>query len=456
MGNKRRQFIKTMSALGISTFLATVFDQKDSESVTRQTMIEESDRLIQSSRMAPLEVRLLDRNGSPIANHMIEIKHVRHLFNFGAAYHTDLSHLHTQKENAIDLRHREYFLQLFNAATVTFYWRHYETEENKYADAPLLQRIAWLKQKHFYLRGHPLFWNHNPACLPTWLENRELTSPQVRSHMDRVLKHMSAHIFPQLDEVDVFNELVNWDNYEHPFTDLFKQQGKIAVVKEYLTKFKQLNPTARAVINDFVPHASYAEMLQEFQNHQVPFEGIGQQAHMFRENWSIERLKTIIERLSVFGKPIVFTEVSSLSGSTKSSLDFSRTYTDWHSDRFHELQQADYLEAFYRLAYSDKRISGVFLWSYSDRDAWLGAPTGILHRDGTPKPAFTRLNRLINETWRTNVKLKTDNNGYAIVVAAYEGEYKITIGDQVFTGIHTRTKPLRFSTNETHYVTDHS
>ncbi len=59
------------------------------------------------------------------------------------------------------------------------------------------------------------------------------------------------------------------------------------------------------------------------------------------------------------------------------------------------------------------------------------------------KPAFTRLNRLINQTWRTNVELFTDRNGYAIVPHAYEGEYKIIIGDRSVMGKHTQKNPLR-------------
>ena len=437
MKSDRRQFLRKISTLGIGTFLAAIFEQNVGEASTTT----ESDRRIQKNRTARLEIHLVDQDDKPIVNQTIKIKHLRHLFHFGAAYHDDL--ILRQQESDIDRLHREYFLQLFNAATVTFYWRYYEPQENEYADKALLQKITWLKQHHFYLRGHPLFWNHNPACLPTWLENREIASSEVKFQMDKVLTHMSEVIFPHLDEVDVFNELVNWDNYDHPFTDLFKEQGKLAIVKQYLTKFKQLNPQVKAVINDFVANSTYAELLRELQNSQVPFDVIGQQAHMFRENWSMERLTAIADRLSIMGKTIVFTEVSSLSGAIKKNLDFSRNYTDWKSDRYHEQKQADYLESFYRFAFSHPQISGIYLWSYSDRGAWLGAPTGILHQDGKPKPAFTRLDRLINHAWRTNVELQTDSSGYAIVANAFEGEYEITAGDRLFTGQHSPNQPLQ-------------
>ena len=441
----RRRFGLKMGTLAVSTALMAMVTPRISLAARGETQSNEIDRRIQQVRTAPLEIRLLDQQGQAIANQRVKIQHLRHLFNFGAAYQGDLNLLSSSTENESELRHRQYFLQLFNAATITFYWRSYEPQEGQYADAALLEQIAALKQYHFYLRGHPLFWNHNPACLPTWLENRQLTSQEVRSHMDRLLKHLSEVIFPQLDEVDVFNELVHWDNYAHPFTDLFKEQGKLSLVKDYLTQFKALNPQVKAVINDYVASPDYAEMLKKFQDNGVPFDQIGQQTHMFlfRENWSSQRLSEITSRLFALAKPLVFTEVSVLSGANKQDIDFSRVYTDWKSDPENEQKQADYLEFFYRFAFSYPQITGVFLWSFSDRGAWLGAPTGILYQDGNPKPAFTRLNHLINQTWRTNVELFTDHNGYAIIPHAYEGEYKIIIGDRSVTGKHTQKHPLQ-------------
>ncbi|MEB3309984.1 MAG: endo-1,4-beta-xylanase [Snowella sp.] len=435
----RRHFLLKTSALGIGSLLATLWGQIARSTEVIENNLSEIDRRIQQIRTAPLTVRLQDSQGNPIASQSLKIKHLRHLFNFGATYQ---AYLYPANDNESDRRLRENFLRLFNASTVTFYWRSYEPQENQFADAPLLEQIAWLKEHGFYLRGHPLFWNHNPACLPVWLEGRNVTDQELRSRMDRLLEHLSEVIFPHLDEVDVFNELVHWDSYQHPLTDLLKNQGKIPIVKQYLTRFKKLNPNVKAVINDFVSKPSYAEMLNEFQAAQVPWDQIGQQAHMFFGNWPSQHLTNVIQRLSAIGKSIVFTEVSSLSGAIKEDIDFSRTYTDWVSDREHEQQQADYLDYFYRLAFSYPQITGIFLWSFSDHGAWLGAPTGILHQDGRPKPAFTQLDKLINQVWRTNGEYITDSSGYVRISNAYEGEYQITVSDQVMTGQHSFSKPL--------------
>lgn len=78
---KRRHFIQKVSTLGISTFLATVFGNKNSEAETLQATIQECDRRIQVLRTAPIKLLLLDRTGIPITNQIVQVEHIRHLFN---------------------------------------------------------------------------------------------------------------------------------------------------------------------------------------------------------------------------------------------------------------------------------------------------------------------------------------------------------------------------------------
>jgi len=50
-------------------------------------------------------------------------------------------------------------------------------------------------------------------------------------------------------------------------------------------------------------------------------------------------------------------------------------------------------------------------WDVSDRDAWKGAPAGLVRQDMSPKPAYERLRRLIRERWWTRVRGETDALG---------------------------------------------
>ncbi|MFM7575530.1 MAG: hypothetical protein ACKO5Q_01095, partial [Microcystaceae cyanobacterium] len=87
------------------------------------------------------------------------------------------------------------------------------------------------------------------------------------------------------------------------------------------------------------------------------------------------------------------------------------------------------------------QITGIFLWSFSDRESWLGAPTGILYQDGTPKPAFFKLDHLINHVWRTQGEKVTNERG-EVSFLAYEGEYEIQVETEKVQGIHRANQPL--------------
>ena len=52
-------------------------------------------------------------------------------------------------------------------------------------------------------------------------------------------------------------------------------------------------------------------------------------------------------------------------------------------------------------------------WDFYD-GCWLGAPSGLLREDMSPKPAYVELKKLIKDKWWTGPqKLKTDAQGRA-------------------------------------------
>lgn len=457
MGIPRRRFIqkilKTMGWGGLGVFLdPSLRVLSDSIQLDEMAIASNSelspislaniDANIQKHRTATLEIQVLSQ-GQSISGQKVKVQHIRHLFKFGAAYHRDLSE--RPNESEIDRRDRTNFLQLFNAATVTFYWATYEPKHGEFQDRPLLQQINWLKKHNLSVRGHPLFWNHNPACLPSWLKEDRGSSSQIRELMDKTLEHMSANIFPYLENVDVFNELVNWEFYEHPLTKLIAAEGKVKVATEYLQKFKKLNPNVKAAINDFSTKPLYAQLLKDLLISGAPIDAIAQQSHMHRGNWDLELVGEILERLSQLGKPIIWSELSVLSGDIKPDLDYSKTYSDWKTNPQGEQRQSDYLERLYRLIYSHPLTEGIYLWDYGDRYAWLGAPVGILNLDGSPKPAFTALDTLINKTWRTNGEFTTDAEGKISISNTYAGEYTFNTLGKSFKGIHSCKQPLKIT-----------
>ena len=64
-------------------------------------------------------------------------------------------------------------------------------------------------------------------------------------------------------------------------------------------------------------------------------------------------------------------------------------------------------------------------WDFAD-GAWLGAPSGLIRRDNTLKPAYQALDRLIHEEWTTSLRAATDAEGrleFEGFRGVYEAEY---------------------------------
>ena len=70
---------------------------------------------------------------------------------------------------------------------------------------------------------------------------------------------------------------------------------------------------------------------------------------------------------------------------------------------------------------------GITWWNGVDDCGAPGEPSvsGLFTRDMKPKPAYFALDELINKEWKTNVNVKTDQNGN-ISFRGFRGKYRLT------------------------------
>jgi hypothetical protein len=62
-------------------------------------------------------------------------------------------------------------------------------------------------------------------------------------------------------------------------------------------------------------------------------------------------------------------------------------------------------------------------WDFED-GAWLGAPSGLVRKDGTVKPAYEALKQRVRKDWHTSLTLMTDENGQCRV-EGFRGQYSL-------------------------------
>ena len=83
----------------------------------------------------------------------------------------------------------------------------------------------------------------------------------------------------------------------------------------------------------------------------------------------------------------------------------------------------------YQTLFAHPLVEGITWWDSSD-GGWLNAPAGLIRKDGSIKPAYNELMKLIKgEWWISPTTFTTDNNG-KLQFSGFFGEYNLTYKGQ--------------------------
>ena len=392
-------------------------------------------------RKATARIKFTDNSGAPLADADVKVKLKNHKFLFGVGAYDFLPPdeiLNGEKapdaEGAVYLKKINDWLDLVNYGTMHFYWGGYEHEEGKTNFEPMMRSAKYYAGKGVKLKGHPLCWH---TVCADWLmkyDNATILSKQL----DRINCDVSA-FKGVIDVWDVINEVVImqvYDRYDNAVTRICKDLGRVRLVKEVFEAAKAANPDATLLINDFNLSESYRILIDGLLNAGVPISAIGIQTHQHQGYIGREKLEDILDRFSFFGLPLHFTENTLISGELMPPeiVDLNDYQPDeWPTTPEGEERQRKEWKEMMEILFAHPLVEAVTGWDFSD-GAWLGAPSGLVRKDGTIKPAYTELKKMIKEDWSTEYTVHTDSEGFA-EVTGFKGEYEATSGDntQKFT-----------------------
>lgn len=387
-------------------------------------------------------VRVLDENGMPLANTKVRCELTRHSFLFGcgafdAVPFADMSREDTGYDAArTRMRH---WLDLFNYGTLPFYWGRFEPKEGETQTAQLSKAAQYLKSKGVVLKGHPLCWHTSCAGWLLKYSDTEILQKQI----DRVRRE-TERFAGLIDMWDVINEVVImlvYDRYDNAVTRICKLLGRVRLIKTLFEAARETDPGAKLLINDFNMSQSYEILIDGCLNAGVPIDAIGLQSHQHQGVWGREKTENVLSRFEHFGLPIHFTENTIVAGPyVDPALDDLQDahYEDDAATPEYEQMQAAELEKMYRLLFEEHPlVTAITNWSYSD-GGWLNAPSGVIRRDGSLKPAYCALRHLIRDEWHTDVTLLTDDNG-CVDLNGFKGNYCITSGNRSGTAVLTES-----------------
>jgi GH35 family endo-1,4-beta-xylanase len=186
------------------------------------------------------------------------------------------------------------------------------------------------------------------------------------------------------------------------------------------------DPNACLIVNDYSVLADsgpgFFKLLTAAKRSNVPFDGIGIQAHEpSTMRFPLERVQEILDQYATLGKGLNITEFTPTSAGKK--ITGSHCEGVWD-----EAAQADYAVKFYRVCFAHPAMKAITWWDLSDQGSWLPGG-GMLHADMSPKPVYEQLKRLIHDEWKTRLDATTDADG-RFVFRGFCGKYRLVFDVQ--------------------------
>lgn len=419
----RRLFLRAVATLaGASLVPATGFAKKKKQPASLATHYEgmeasatwrsEALERIEKLRKAEFKVKVSDASGKPLRGAEVSVSMQRHHFGFGGAIHP--KYLFDLGEPEHKQFYRDISTRYFHRVTIAngLKWKHYDAQR-----VVVDQCLDWCIEEQLPVRGHCLVWPRFRR-IPKRFHHLRNDKPALKKAIENHIIEMVSRYDEPLIEWDVLNEPFT----EHEFMDLLGPD----VVKDWFRLTEQANPRLKRYINDFGVLTRPSETHQQFYfdyirgllEDGVAVQGIGFQGHIpqqFAPTAPRDLFRTL-DRFATLGLPLQVTE---FDFETR-NLDLQARYT------------ADFLIAMF----SHPAMTGLVYWSPFEYVEGGGSKPDAAFFDFNrkQKPNGEVWNSLVNQNWRTDMKLVTDDSGHA-EFRGFKGSYDVqaTLGTERVT-----------------------
>lgn len=362
----------------------------------------------------------------------VEVVQTSHEFIFGGNIFL-FDDLGTEESNS---RYRGVFQNLFNAATIPFYWKTLEPEKGRtryreestyeYRRPPTDPVVDFCESNGVNMNGHTIIYGMRKWGHPVWMpEDRE----QMEIYFEQHIKELAARYKDRIHRWDVVNEPTDQAN-RGVMPDDYTFKSFTWADKYFLPNVK-LNINDSNITWDMTMYRRYKEVIRNLISRGVVIDQVGLQMHVF----NLEKIRKgdeyvtpdhILERLdymSEVGLPIHISEV---------------TIAAPDNGENGQKIQAVVARNFYRLLFSYENVMGITWWNVVDGGAAAGEPSysGLLDENINSKLVYNVLEELINNEWKTSTKVRVEDDG-TIRFRGFRGKYKISWKDK-YGSWHTR------------------
>ncbi|MBD3940103.1 endo-1,4-beta-xylanase [Microbacterium sp. NEAU-LLC] len=373
-----------------------------------------------SHRRTSATITLRRADGAPLADSAVTISQQRHSIGFGC----------TAPEADEQLAP---WLELFDTATLTFYWGRYEPRPGVTRHTEMLRQAQSLAGRGVRLKGHPLVWHTVKAG---WVDRLPLDEAEemLRARIRREVSDFAGVI----DSWDVINEAVIMprftnepDGVRNAITRICERHGRTGMVALAVEEARRPGAATTLVINDFDLGPEYEDLIEDVLAAGIEIDAIGLQSHQHQGFRGEERFDEVNDRFARFGLPLHWTETTLVSGDLMPAhIDDLNDYVvdQWPSTPEGEARQAEEIVRQYRALVAHPAVASITYWGFGDARSWLGAPCGLARADGSLKPAYEALRELVRgEWWYAPTTVRTDHAG-RVRVDGFAGDYRIADG----------------------------
>lgn len=332
--------------------------------------------------------------------------------------------------------YRQKFKEVFNLATLPFYWDATEPEEGKtryeigspalYRRPPVDLCIKYCEENNIEPREHALCYD---GFFPDWLVDK--TVPEIKQYIVKRMQQISRRYADKIPTIEVTNEMF-WDKGKTP---IYADPDFMVFCYEQAAKYF---PKNELCINEWsgdiwnknpLPWNNYYLIIENLLLKGARVDAIGMQYHMFynkddyfkstRRVYNLRHLIQVMDNFARLKKPFQITEIT-IPAFTEESAD--------------EQAQADIIEQLYSTWFSYPNVEQIIYWNLVDGYAAFTEPGnmtagenvyrgGLLRFDLSEKPAFQRIKHLVKDVWTTNEQLET--KGGAASFRGFYGEYEV-------------------------------
>jgi GH35 family endo-1,4-beta-xylanase len=291
----------------------------------------------------------------------------------------------------------EKFAALFSFVTLPLYWRSFEPEEGKPGFGLAETKLARLEKAGITAKGHPLCWFHEAGC-PIWMQGRSLE--QWRGEQWRRITEIVNRYRDRVRVYDVINEAYDWGNEPQFSQDQLLEMTRLAADATHAA-----DPKAMRVVHSSCLFGEFAAERRTYKGKQprplrtplqylraalkigVEFDAVDLQ--VYYPEHDLFEIARMLDRFAALGKPLHVTElgVSSRADHDEQSIGKEPSQSYWHGP-WSESIQADWVEQFYTLSYSQPAVKAVTCWDFSDAGGHFWPHGGFLRPDGQQKKAM--------------------------------------------------------------------